>query len=313
MYLHVLLSIVLPWGAHVIQLDAEILACLCVCFPLSVALQNYHSSSDTEKKQLVATYLEKGGLKNLSWVHQYFESSSSQQIEGVRAQKGMFTAATILGFNGLTVGMNLKENRAETVLQNILQDNWTKHGLDPNDAELQQLNSVCPELNRYFYIHSVQTEDDLQTKKQELHQAVDVKTAGLKAVLDKHTGSGVKLENPGFTELKGKQTVLQSGKNKAERELGSVKDLLAELEKKSQDNKGGFDSILKEGKQHIHSADDFLGTCREALAAINSMSIETDAKDVDNQLEATNNLVQMGMIHVEGLKGFKARLKVLLK
>ena len=185
--------------------------------------------------------------------------------------------------------------------------------MDPNDAELQQLNSVCPELNRYFYIHSVQTEDDLQTKKQELHQAVDVKTAGLKAVLDKQTGSGVKLENPGFTELKGKQTVLQSGKNKAERELGSVKDLLAELEKKSQDNKGGFDSILKEGKQHIHSADDFLGKCREALAAINSMSIETDAKDVDNQLEATNNLVQMGMIHVEGLKGFKARLKVLLK
>ena len=102
----------LPCVAHVIQLDAEILACLCVCFPLSIALQNYHSSSDTEKKQLVAT-----------WVHQYFESASSQQIEGVRAQKGMFTAATILGFNGLTVGMNLKENRAETVLQNILQDN----------------------------------------------------------------------------------------------------------------------------------------------------------------------------------------------
>ena len=108
------------------------------------------------------------------------------------------------------------------------------------------LSSSCStpcaqKLNRYFYIHSVQTEDDLQTKKQELHQAMDVKIA----MLEGCSGHADRLWCQagiisGFTELKGKQTGLQFGNNKAELELGSVKDLLAELEKKSQDNKGGF-------------------------------------------------------------------------
>ncbi|CAE7469783.1 unnamed protein product [Symbiodinium natans] len=245
------------------------------------------------KKNLVATYMEKGGIKNLEWVPSYFESSETLNTDLVEAEKGYYTAAKVLSFQGFVVGQNLAPDRSSAVLQALLEENWQANGLDKNDPELAQENSACPELKKYFYIHSVQKDIAASTHKTSLHQSADLKHQGLKAVLDKKGSDGpaVKLENPGFTELKARQT-----------------DLLAELELKN--GKNTYDDVLKEGSKHCDSADDFLKKCRDANGKINGMSLETPPKEVEEQLDSTNGNIQMAIVHCEGLKAFKNRLKV---
>ena len=188
--------------------------------------KNYHEMDSQGKKNLVATYMEKGGIKNLEWVPSYFESSETLNTDLVEAEKGYYTAAKVLSFQGFVVGQNLAPDRSSAVLQALLEENWQANGLDKNDPELAQENSACPELKKYFYIHSVQKDIAASTHKTSLHQSADLKHQGLKAVLDKKGSDGpaVKLENPGFTELKARQTVQQSGKSKTEKDRAESRE-----------------------------------------------------------------------------------------
>ena len=88
--------------------------------------RDYHSSSDHRVRSSSSPRIcKKVDLKNLSKVHQYFESSSSQQIEGVWAQKGMFHSRhNSIGFRKADRRSELQgEIAVETVPQNILQAN----------------------------------------------------------------------------------------------------------------------------------------------------------------------------------------------
>ena len=80
--------------------------------------------------------MKQGGIKQLGWVANYFENSSTTSKEKHVAAKGFFTGPKILQFQGFQVGMNIPPERAETLLMAILQQNWADNGLETNDPEL---------------------------------------------------------------------------------------------------------------------------------------------------------------------------------
>ena len=83
-------------------------------------LQAYHNQDQNGKRDLVMKYQEKGGIRDLGWVATYLESSETLNQERATNKKGFMTRDATLSLNGFTVGMNLKENRADAVLQGIL-------------------------------------------------------------------------------------------------------------------------------------------------------------------------------------------------
>ena len=93
-------------------------------------------------------------------------------------------------------------------------------------------------------------------QRSELGQNSDLKSIILKQVLDKGSSISVKLENTGYTDLKSKQNILNSGKFKMEKEVNVLNDLGAEMviySKSSSD----YSDMIKEGLQHQHQWDEF--------------------------------------------------------
>ena len=72
-----------------------------------------------------------------------------------------------------------------------------------------------------FVIHDSQVHESTDAQRSELSQNSDLKSSVLKQVLDKGSSSGVKLENPGYTDWKPKQNILNSGKAKMDKEVNA--------------------------------------------------------------------------------------------
>ena len=162
---------------------------------------------------------------------------------------------------------------------------------------------MVPELSK---VH-----ESTDAQRSELSQNSDLKSSILKQVLDKGSSSSVKLENPGYTELKAKQNILNIGKSKMEKEVKVLKDLGAEMVIYSKGS-SDYSDMIQEGLQHQQTADAFAQRCRDASASINGMSLETDPKVIEQQLEKTNNLIQKALVHSESLKAFKNRAKAVM-
>ena len=157
---------------------------------------------------------------------------------------------------------------------------------------------------------SSQVHESADAQRSELSQNSDLKSSVLKQVLDKGSSSGVKL-GPGYTDWKPKQNILNSGKAKMDKEVNVLKDLGAEMiiySKGSND----FSDMIKEGQQRQQTADAFVQKCRDASASINGMILDTDPKDIQQQLEETTNLIQQALVYSEGLKAFKNRAKAVM-
>ena len=75
--------------------------CRYVLFCWIPPCQKYHALDGEGKHGLIATYMKEGGIKNLSWVASYLESSETKETEMQEDEKGFFTMHKILGFHGL--------------------------------------------------------------------------------------------------------------------------------------------------------------------------------------------------------------------
>ncbi|CAE7602876.1 unnamed protein product [Symbiodinium natans] len=280
-------------------------------------LEAYHSQDSDGKHKLIARYMDEGGIKNLAWVASYIESSEQQEQELCENKKGFMTRDEILGLNGFVVNGNLPEKRAEPVLQALLKKCWEANGLadaaakDP--CELIQKDADVPELTMYYYVKTQQRDTNATVKSSKLEQHASLKQSGLKAVLDKATGScDVKIEFPERIDGKNQGRVLKSGKEKMEKEIGQLKDALC-LGKTL--NKPEMEGLLKEGEKHQMQAQEFVEQkARKQLSVLASLEKNPDAT-AEQWLEHTEDMkatCAKAQVHCDGLKAFRARLNVCL-
>ena len=277
----------------------------------------YHSQDSDGKHKLIVRYMDEGGIKNLAWVASYLESSEQQEQELCENKKGFMTRDEILGLNGFVVNGNLPEKRAEPVLQALLKKCWEANGLadaaakDP--CELIQKDADVPELTMYYYVKTQQRDTNATVKSSKLEQHASLKQSGLKAVLDKATGScDVKIEFPERIDGKNQGRVLKSGKEKMEKEIGQLKDALC-LGKTL--NKPEMEGLLKEGEKHQMQAQEFVEQkARKQLSVLASLEKNPDAT-AEQWLEHTEDMkatCAKAQVHCDGLKAFRARLNVCL-
>ena len=162
-------------------------------------------------------YQEKGGIRNLGWVATYLESSETLNQEKATNKKGFMTRDAILSLNGFSVGMNLKENRADAVLQ-----------------DLEEVLQPC-----LLQVSCLLENGPLASGDLILHLAVDVVVGGefgghifvlrdQKMLEEGSMGQvEIKIENPEKVEAKNQAKVLKSGKDRLEKEIGLLKDCSA--------------------------------------------------------------------------------------
>ena len=154
---------------------------------------------------------QESGIRNLGWVATYLESSETLNQERATNKKGFMTRDAILSLNGFTVGVNLKENRADAVLQGILKKCYALRNLDGSSEELIQKDQDVPELSTYSYIHSEVQDEVITGKRTIFQQATDRKQAGLQKTLEEGSMGQVeiKIENPEKVEAKNQAKVWQ--------------------------------------------------------------------------------------------------------
>ena len=140
-------------------------------------------------------------------------------------------------------------------------------------------------------------------------QNSDLKSRILKQVLDKGSSSRVKLENPSYTDLQAKQNILNNGKAKMEKEVNVLKDLGVEMIIYSKASNDYSDMIKATSASRLQTPDAFVQKCRDASASINGMSLDTDPNLVEKHLEETTNLIKQALVHPEGLKAYKNKVK----
>ena len=290
--------------------------CLHACTLLVGWLQAYHQQDAQGKHDLIKKYQDKGGIRNLGWVASYMESSETLNQEKATNKKGFMTRDTILGLNGFTVGMNLKENRADVVLQGILKKCYDQHKLDGSSEELKQLDSEVPELSTYYYIHAEVRDEATSSKRTIFQQATDLKQAGLQKMLD-DGGMGqveIKIENPEKLEAISQAKVVKAGKDKIEKEIGLLKDLLSHGEER-QKKEPELEKILLEGQKHLQEVQAFVDAARKRLSVVAGMEKagNHDGEAWDKVGEDLKQQAALATVHMDGLKSFRLRMSALIK
>ena len=258
---------------------------------------------------MVQKYIANGS-KNLNWGTEFLEKSSENVLESSGRKKGYYTKAQILEMHGIKVDC-VDEKKADAMLKHLLEKCYKEAELDPNDPSLFQ-DSPFDELKEYFYIKEKDHSEDQVTSRQ---RELSIYTTGMKCekIQPMLLGAGsstdiVKVENPHYQELKNKQQAVFSAKTRLEKEILQLQDMHADMLAL---NKDEHKQVLKESKEKLVGMDQFLQALRKAKADMQSID-QSDKDACLDQLKVWNSLGEHMLVHMEGAKALKTKLKALL-
>ena len=101
-----------------------------------------------DKKGLLERYKTEGGLKNLQWVNEYFETVTETTEQKDVAESGWMTPGQIFTLNGLSWEQT-EEKKRDKMLAALLKECWDECGIDKPD-ECTKAHAL-PELSKYWY------------------------------------------------------------------------------------------------------------------------------------------------------------------
>ncbi|CAE7734717.1 unnamed protein product [Symbiodinium sp. CCMP2592] len=276
-------------------------------------LETYHNADSSAKHDLIKTYQEKGGIKNLAWVPSYTEQATSSNSDAQEVERGFFVMSKIFE-RELGSGSAPEKKRQDIVLEAMRIQNYKDYDVDYKDLkDLVKEVPGCPELTKYFFCFGKSSSTYAETKQTNMEISTNLKTSGLALALGDSSSSScqVKIENPEKVKATEKVGVLKSGKASIEKLINPLEDGISQLQCTK---KPEYAEFIKEGNNNLKEAKSFVERARVQISTHAVLqSDENTTKEAWEELSGKmEGMINIATVHVDGLKQFKLRLQAFM-
>ena len=259
-----------------------------------------------DKKGLLERYKTEGGLKNLQWVNEYFETVTDTTEQKDVAESGWMTPGQIFTLNGCSWEQT-EEKKRDKMLAALLKECWDECGIDKPD-ECTKAHAP-PELSKYWYSKLKHAQEDTKKVDQTMKLGTNLGMANMQKTIGNSASSSdpkVKLENPSWVQLNSQLQIATALKGRLEKQVFECTACQKDLEASG---KPEFKEFLKSVSDALGKAEAALASLRTNLAQGKDMSVSSDKTDCSTLKKALEGDTNNGSMHLDGLKALCKRLK----
>ncbi|CAK9052811.1 unnamed protein product [Durusdinium trenchii] len=261
--------------------------------------QAYNQMTMEDKKGLLERYKTEGGLKNLQWVNEYFETVTDTTEQKDVAESGWMTPGQIFTLNGFSWEQTEGKKR-DKMLAALLKECWDECGIDKPD-ECTKAHAL-PELSKYWYSKQKHVQEDKNKVDQTMKLGTNLGMATMQKAIGNSASSSdpkVKLENPSWVQLNSQLQIAAALKGRLEKQVFECTACQKDLEASG---KPEFKEFLKSVSDALGKAEAALASLRTNLAQGKDMSVSSDKTDCSTLKKALEGDTNNGSMHLDGLK-----------
>ena len=209
-----------------------------------------------DKKGLLERYKTEGGLKNLQWVNEYFETVTDTTEQKDVAESGWMTPGQIFTLNGCSWEQT-EEKKRDKMLAALLKECWDECGIDKPD-ECTKAHAL-PELSKYWYSKQKHVQEDKNKVDQTMKLGTNLGMATMQKAIGNSASSSdakVKLENPNWVQLNSQVQIAAAPKGRLEKQVFECAACQKDLEARGKpESKEFFEECVRCSGQSRGSAD----------------------------------------------------------